>query len=240
MDYCYITRRPVHKEIDFYVEEDHTKLSYITNYAFVSPDSVMIHMEDVTEKKNIETKLKNNEEKYRALFNTSTDAIILFDLDGKIIDCNNAEPISLYQHEELIGITVNQLFDSKQNTSLDTRIITNAEEFVLQFIAQSSIDGFIEIACKKKDNSLFLPKFKLNISPLKDKLFCFMRDISERKKLEDELKESSARLQIAFEAYLLTSGLSIMSLEYLCRVIDQRVMGNILDKTLYEVDLQMR
>jgi PAS domain S-box-containing protein len=241
MDYCYITRRPVHKEIDFYVEEDHTKLSYITNYAFVSPDSVMIHMEDVTEKKNIETKLKNNEEKYRALFNTSTDAIILFDLDGKIIDCNNASSnLFAYQHEELIGITVNQLFDSKQNTSLDTRIITNAEEFVLQFIAQSSIDGFIEIACKKKDNSLFPAEIQTQyITFKKDKIvLLYARDISERKKLEDELKESSARLQIAFESLPFDFWFVDNELRVLMQSNrSKELWGNILDKTLYEVDL---
>lgn len=242
MDYCYISRKPVHKEIDYYVEEDHQRLSYITNYAFVSPDSVMIHMEDVTEKKTFETTLKDNEEKYRVLFNTTTDAILLIDLDGVVIDCNKASArIFGYPIEELFGIAINELFETQHNNNLDNDIkITNAEEFVLQIVAKSTIDGFIEIEGKKKDLTPFSAEIQTQyISFKNDKIvLLYARDISERKKLEIDIKESSARLKTAFESL----PFDLWFIDNDLRVLMQsnrsiELWGNIMGQKIYDFDI---
>ncbi|MBN2192124.1 MAG: PAS domain S-box protein [Polyangiaceae bacterium] len=54
-----------------------------------------------------EAVLRENEEKYRALFTQSTQAIYLHDLDGQIVDVNEAACLqSGFTREELLQRTV--------------------------------------------------------------------------------------------------------------------------------------
>ncbi len=203
MDYCYITRKPVHKEIEFYVEEENKKLYYITSYAFVPPDSVMIHMDDTTLRKNIETELRNNEEKYRALFNTSTDAILLIDLNGKIKDCNIATSnLFSYSSEELQGRDISELFVTEHLPVFDPSVINGVEELIIQLFGMSVIDGFVEVSCIKKNQLLFPAETQAQFFTFKEDriVLLYVRDITERKVMENEIKESSARLRTAFES----------------------------------------
>lgn len=45
---------------------------------------------DITEKKRIETKLIESEERYRRIFELSPEAIILLDEDGLVLEVNNS------------------------------------------------------------------------------------------------------------------------------------------------------
>jgi len=59
---------------------------------------------DITERKKIEIKLKESEKKYRRIFEDSPFSIVLFNLEGKIVDCNPAtSKYSGYEKNELIG-----------------------------------------------------------------------------------------------------------------------------------------
>ncbi|HPM01076.1 MAG TPA: PAS domain S-box protein [Candidatus Cloacimonadota bacterium] len=203
MDYCYITRKPIHKEIEFYIEDDNKKLHFVTSYAFVPPDSVMIHMEDITDKKNIEMELRNNEEKYRALFNTSTDAILLIDLQGKIKDCNIAtSTLFNFSSEELTGKEISDLFVTEHLASFDKDIVNGVEELVFQLFGMEVIDGFVEVNCIKKNQMVFPAETQAQFFTFKNDriVLLYVRDITERKVMETQIKESSARLRTAFES----------------------------------------
>lgn len=45
---------------------------------------------DITERKRVEEALRESEQKYRTLFESAPEAILLLDLNGKILDCNKA------------------------------------------------------------------------------------------------------------------------------------------------------
>jgi len=45
---------------------------------------------DITERKNAEKALRESEEKYRGLFESSPEGVVMLDLDGKVIDINEA------------------------------------------------------------------------------------------------------------------------------------------------------
>ena len=58
----------------------------------------------IAEKQQTEQKLKESEEKYRNLFEQAPSIIIIFNLKGVIMDCNNSvEKLTGYKKEELIG-----------------------------------------------------------------------------------------------------------------------------------------
>ena len=59
---------------------------------------------DITDRKHAEQALKESEERFRMLFDYAPDAYILVDLQGEIMDCNQAtEELTGYGREELIG-----------------------------------------------------------------------------------------------------------------------------------------
>ena len=59
---------------------------------------------DITERKRAEAALRESEEKYRSLFETSPESITLVDLQGIILDCNEATA-------RIAGKTINQLVE---------------------------------------------------------------------------------------------------------------------------------
>ncbi|MBM4241795.1 MAG: PAS domain S-box protein [Euryarchaeota archaeon] len=60
---------------------------------------------NITDRKKIEKALENSKKKYRAIFETSPDYIVLLGVDGRIMDANLAvEKISGLSREELVGM----------------------------------------------------------------------------------------------------------------------------------------
>jgi PAS domain-containing protein len=64
---------------------------------------------DITEQKKIEIALKESEEKYRTVFESANDIIILLDTAGKILDVNaRIKDVGGYGSDELIGKNIGE------------------------------------------------------------------------------------------------------------------------------------
>ena len=60
---------------------------------------------DITDRKLAELALEESRERYRSIFESTTDALFVFDLDGKIVEANpNAYRMYGYNEGELIGL----------------------------------------------------------------------------------------------------------------------------------------
>ncbi len=164
--------------------------------------------EDITESKQLEDEIRASEERFRAISTSASDAIILSDEKDKVIYWNPAaEKIFGYKEEEAVGKELSKLLIPPQGykgylTYLQRLKGTPFSEKNLEFIAL------------RKDGSHFPMELSLASLKLKDKncLLAIVRDVSERKKMEDALKQD----QVLFESISdnLGAGFVIISKDY--------------------------
>ncbi|MEI7433585.1 MAG: PAS domain S-box protein [Methanomicrobiales archaeon] len=137
------------------------------------------------DRKRAEEALAVSEEKYRALFAAESDGIFVVDKDtGIIIDCNDSiSPIYGYHKDEVIGQKNTFMSAEPDATTEATREVTN----------------YIPVRYhKRKDGSIFPVEITANVISIKgrDMILAAVRDITERKRIEDALKLTSKKLSI--------------------------------------------
>jgi PAS domain S-box-containing protein len=145
---------------------------------------------DVTEQKKIELALRESEEKYRTIFESANDIIILLDANGKILDVNaRLADIGGYARDELIGKKVSELTNiiSKENMEI---VLGN---FLKIFNGLEAVSYQVEMI-KKNGEPIFL---EVNGVPVrKDEkavgVLALLSDITESNKSELQIKEQKA------------------------------------------------
>lgn len=127
------------------------------------------------------------EERYRSLFDNANDAIITIDLEDGITSWNrSAEEMLGWTAEEVTGKSFSSLLFPSHQQAESKRIIHNATQ-------GGTISG-IDMVSLNRDGAWI--DVNVTISPLKDMnkniigLSCIIRDITERKRAEEEIKES--------------------------------------------------
>ncbi len=155
---------------------------------------------DITERKQTEKTLQENEKKYRTLFNSSADAISIINLDtGKFVDCNKAA-VELHDtgnRENYIGLTSDQLSPKFQpNGELSSKL---SAEYI-QTAFKEGVKTFEWTHCKS-DGTPFPVIVTLSAMVLGEKRFvlAFGKDITDRKQAEEGREKLIKALQEALE-----------------------------------------
>jgi PAS domain S-box-containing protein len=137
--------------------------------------------------------VRDGEERLRAILETAVEGIITIDERGLIESFNPAsEKIFGYQAAEVIGKNVNVLMSSPHREQHD-RYISD-----YQHTGHARIIGIgRETIARKKDGTLFPIDLSVSEVKLSDRrIFTgFIRDITERKRMEKEVLEISEREQ---------------------------------------------
>jgi PAS domain S-box-containing protein len=150
---------------------------------------------DITERKRIETSVKENEQKYSNLFNYSNDAIFIHDLDGNIFDVNKqCMNIFGYSKSELLKLHVMELHPPSA-----LEIAKSAFKTIIK-------KGFVnfEIEFRKKDGTIFIADVSSSIFKVggRQVIQGIVRDITERKKAEEELNKRAKHLEELNDLFL--------------------------------------
>ncbi|MHA1435541.1 MAG: PAS domain-containing protein, partial [Candidatus Heimdallarchaeota archaeon] len=151
---------------------------------------------DITERKKVQQLLKENEEKYRKLVETSPNAILMTDIKGNILFANK-QFITMHRYssdEEIIGKNIVAFIKTKN--------IDNAfgQMNLKQFVEKS---GFEEFSMIRKDGSIFPAEvngsFLLNEQGKHTGLIIVSQDITVRKDAEQALLNSEKLYRTIFE-----------------------------------------
>ena len=141
---------------------------------------------DITERKKAEEALRESENKYRKIFENVQDIFYQADHEGKIIDISpSIERYSGYPRGELIGKPVEEVYFNPEDRIGLLKTIREKGE-VIDY----------ELRLKSKDNRLIYASanahilFDLAGKPIG--VEGSLRDITERKRAEEALKENSA------------------------------------------------
>jgi PAS domain S-box-containing protein len=154
---------------------------------------VLAFVRDVTERKAAADELLMREQQYRAIFDGSADAMVLWNDEIRFVDVNRAF-VQMYgfSREEVVG------------TALDNRL--PADEVALRTgkirAALAGKEGVLETETLRKDGTSFFVELRyLPITHLgRPHALVIARDITERRAAEAALRASEAQYRAMFEA----------------------------------------
>jgi PAS domain S-box-containing protein len=151
---------------------------------------------DITERKKMYQQLRESEAKYRELFETSIDGIATSNMDGRFTDCNQACQRMLgYSLDEMKKLTYQQLTPEKWH-KMEAEIIEGQ-------ILKKGFTIEYEKEVIRKDGSV-IPVSNRAWATFGDDgkpkgMWGILRDITERKKTENELRESEEKYRVLTE-----------------------------------------
>jgi PAS domain S-box-containing protein len=148
-------------------------------------------MWDITERKKIEEELANSEMKYRRLYETSLDGIIARNLQGRMIDCNQA-------YAKMLGYSKNELKDHSYTRVLPEKWHEH-REVVIKTVLETGHSTVYEREYIRKDGSIF-PGSVRTWRLTDDKgevlgVWSIVRDITELKESQKKLEQYSKQLE---------------------------------------------
>jgi len=144
---------------------------------------VLAVIQDVTQSRQHQAQLEASRKRFRVLFDSSSDGILILDMQGGFIDVNRTAYIRLgYDKEELIALGLQGL-----NTPENARHFSG-------HLARLNDKGMVvfETAHFRKDGSIMPVEVNARLVELEGKqvILCVVRDISERKQFEEQLRQS--------------------------------------------------
>jgi len=144
---------------------------------------------DVTERKLVEDRLKKSEEKYHSLIEHASDAIYLLDFAGNLTDVNASMcKMTGYSRDELLQMNIEQLVDPEQlKTDPLPRGPRNPDEAIIR-----------ERRLIRKNREVF--DIEVNVKVIGgERTLVIARDITDRKRMERELRDAELKFRILAE-----------------------------------------
>ncbi len=157
---------------------------------------VIIILRDITERIQSELTIREREEKFRMIFENANDVIAYVDMNGQITDVNRRMfDVFGFTSEEVIGKHYTEAgFLTSEN-------IPMSEELFEEFMTGEDIP-IIDFSGTRKDNK----EIYIEVSPRLIKqdgkmqgILAVIRDVTERKLVEAELRESEEKFRLIFE-----------------------------------------
>lgn len=170
-------------------------LWYDVNAVYLSNDTMMALVRDITQQKQAEEALRQSEEKYRDLVTRGPIGIYQSTLEGKFLTVN----------EKLVHMLGYDSAEELYQCNIAQDVYWNKEDRE-KLLAESERSEYLpnrEVLWKKKDGTPMWVELVVNVRKDKDdnRLYFegFISDISERKRAEEALRKSEDQYKLLFE-----------------------------------------
>ncbi len=143
---------------------------------------------DISQRKWVERRLRESETNYRSIFEAANDGIAIHHMEtGEIIEVNR-------KHSEMFGFTAEEISSHGNIDLISSGDSPYTQKDALRWIHKAAQEGpqLFEWMAKDRPGHIFWSEVNLKRVVIggKNRVLALVRDITERKKAEDELKES--------------------------------------------------
>lgn len=157
-----------------------------------NPTGNVGYVRDITEKKQADQAIRESEQKYRSLFDTSRDGIVFMGLENNAEEANQAYlDLMGYTLAELSGLDMRNLIPEHMRSIHDTAMAS-----------QVNVRGYsdeYEISFIRKDGTVFPAVTRVwvvcDAEGKPERYMRVVRDIAEQKRAEDELRKLSRAVE---------------------------------------------
>lgn len=182
MQRCITQKTAIRREMPYRFKTTGEDKHLAVAYAFAPPDLVLVHTQDITERKHAEEALRESEEKYRMLFEEANDAIYVTTRDGRILDVNDSMVNLLgYTREELLATNVRNTYANP-----------NDRPKLLREIEKKGFLRDYELRLRRKDGTVLNCQLSSRVKQANDGTVLgyhgIIRDVTEKKRAERELQ----------------------------------------------------
>ncbi|MDX9973211.1 MAG: PAS domain S-box protein [FCB group bacterium] len=145
-----------------------------------------IMLTDITALKQAETALRDSEQNYREIFDAANEGLIIFDLDGRILDINKrTSELFGIEREDALNLSINDF-----NNVSPARPHEEAVEWLRKSLHEET--QLVEWNVRSRQGRVFWTEVALRASNIGGRrcVIAAVRDISERKQLEAQLQQA--------------------------------------------------
>jgi len=200
----------------FELYHDPTKKIYLCNVyrPWDTKDRFCVIFEDITSRKHAEEELRESEELFRNYLENAPDGVYMNDMKGNFIYGNRkCEEILGYRREELIGknfLELNILPEQSLNKAVQ----------LLQENTKGKPTGPDELELISKEGRLIPVEINTSVVQRLGQgiVLAFVRDITERKQVEEVLRASEERFRSVVEKS--SVGIAIVDDKFLCTYVN--------------------
>jgi len=147
---------------------------------------------DITERKRAEDSLRQSQQKYKTILDTSIDGFWITDLQGYIQEANDACFHLLgYSRDELLKMNISDIESKEKPEETAARI---------RKIVKRGWDRF-ETKQRRKDGEILDIEVSVNFMDIGGgRLFVFHRDITERRKMQEMIRRAASEWRTTLDA----------------------------------------
>jgi PAS domain S-box-containing protein len=163
----------------------------VTPFAAGGPPRAVVAHENITERKLAEKRLHESERQFRALFENTLDAILIANDASEYVGANDAAC-------DLFGVSLDQLLGSKVEDFVRPAERRQTRLAWQSFLEQGEQEG--EFPLYRPDGEMRDLEFKAKAGFLPGRHLSILRDVTERKRAEEALRESNQRIARILES----------------------------------------
>jgi PAS domain S-box-containing protein len=158
--------------------------------------AVSVYVSDISDQKQLETRLVESERLFRNVVNSMVDALVITDLQGKVLDVNEGfERMTGFQRREVFGVGIPYPWVPEEELGSYIRWLERLREdnflkdFDLTWCRKDGSQIAVSMSTTLLHNTAGEPALMVNIA----------RDISERQQAQHQLAQQLERMQVLYE-----------------------------------------